>query len=183
MNTALIIVDIQNDYFPGGKYPLSNPEDAAENAKKLLMWFRENLSENIYHVQHIAPDESLGFFAPDTEGAEIREVVQPQDNETLIVKQFPNSFVNTGLHDKLQAQNIEHVVIVGMMTHMCIDATARAAADLGYKVSVVEDACASRELTYNEHVVKAEDAHYAFISALDLLYADIYTTENFIQQQ
>src|SRR5699024_4005745 len=82
-----------------------------------------------------------------------------------------------------QTQNIEHVVIVGMMTHMCIDATARAAADLGYKVSVVEDACASRELTYNEHVVKAEDAHYAFISALDLLYADIYTTENFIQQQ
>src|SRR5699024_12053148 len=120
--------------------PLSNPENAAENAKKLLMCFGEELSENIYHVQHIASDESLGFFAPDTEGAEIREVVQPQDNETLIVKQFPNSFVNTELHDKLQAQNIEHVVIVGMMTHMCIDATARAAADLGYKVSVVEDA-------------------------------------------
>lgn len=183
MNTALIIVDIQNDYFPGGKYPLSNPENAAENAKKILTWFRENHSENIYHVQHIAPDESMGFFAPDTEGAEIREIVQPQDNETLIVKQFPNSFVNTELHDKLQAQNIDHVVIVGMMTHMCIDATARAAADLGYKVSVVEDACASRELTYQDHVIKAEDAHYAFISALDFLNVDIYTTEDFIQQQ
>lgn len=125
----------------------------------------------------------MGFFAPDTEGAEIREVIQPQDNETLIVKQFPNSFVNTELHDKLQAQNIDHFVIVGMMTHMCIDATARTVADLGYKVSVVEDACASRELTYQGHVIKAEDAHYAFISALDFLNVDIYTTEDFIQQQ
>ncbi|MCD8826465.1 cysteine hydrolase [Staphylococcus gallinarum] len=183
MNTALIIVDIQNDYFSGGKYPLSNPEQAANNAKKVLNWFRENNSENIYHIQHIAPDESLGFFAPNTEGTNIRDIVQPLDNETLITKQLPNSFVNTDLHDKLQSKNIDHVVIVGMMTHMCIDATARAAADLGYKVSVIEDACASRDLTYKSKVVAADDAHYAFISALDLLYADIYTADDFIQQQ
>ncbi|MGK9044337.1 cysteine hydrolase family protein [Mammaliicoccus vitulinus] len=183
MNTALIIIDIQKDYFPNGKNPLSNPEAAANNAQKVLTWFRSNHSENIFHIQHIAPDESFGFFVPNTEGIEIHDAVKPKDDETIINKQLPNAFVNTELQEKLQEKNIDHVVVVGMMTHMCVDATVRAAADLGYKVTLIEDACASSELTYNEHVIDAEDVHYSFISALNFGYADVYTAENFISQQ
>ncbi|MDH9161082.1 cysteine hydrolase family protein [Staphylococcus succinus] len=181
MNTALIIVDIQEDYFPNGKNPLNNPENAANNAKKVLTWFRSNHSENIFHIQHIAPDDSFGFFAPNTKGIEIHEAVKPIDGETIINKQLPNSFVNTDLQEKLQEKNIDHVVVVGMMTHMCIDATVRAAADLGYGVTLIEDACASSELTYNDHIISAQDVHYSFISALGFGYAEVTTAEDFVK--
>ncbi|KRG10809.1 cysteine hydrolase family protein [Staphylococcus sp. NAM3COL9] len=183
MNTALIVIDIQEDYFPNGKFPLSNPENAANNAQKVLEYFRSNHSENIFHIQHIAPDDSFGFFEPNTEGIEIYEAVKPKNNETVINKQLPNSFINTDLQEKLQEKNIDNVVVVGMMTQMCVDATVRAAADLGYKVTLIEDACASSELIYKEHTVSAKDVHYSFISALKFAYAEVYTVADFMDQK
>src|SRR5699024_10185792 len=106
MSTALIIVDIQNDYFPNGKMELSNPEKAAANAAKVLEWFRQNNKENILHVQHIAADPAMGFFFPDTEGAEIHETVQPLDNASIIIKHFANSFLQTELDSKLDRKSV-----------------------------------------------------------------------------
>jgi nicotinamidase-related amidase len=182
MSTALIIVDIQNDYFPNGKMELSNPEKAAANASKVLEWFRQNNKENIFHVQHIAGNPALGFFLPDTEGAEIHETVQPLENESIIIKHFPNSFLQTGLESKLKEKEITKVVVVGMMTHMCIDATVRAAVDLGYETTLIEDACATRELSYQGKVVPAEQVHYAFVGALNGMYCAVTSTEDFLQQ-
>src|SRR5699024_6064681 len=102
MSTALIIVDIQNDYFPNGKMELSNPEKAAANAAKVLEWFRQNNKENIFHVQHIAADPAMRFFSPDTERDEIHETVQPFDNESIIIKHLGNSFLQTELDNKLK---------------------------------------------------------------------------------
>src|SRR5690625_5391819 len=93
MSTALIIVDIQNDYFPNGRMELVNPDKAASNAAKVLDWFRQHHKDHIYHVQHIASDPSLGFFLPDTEGAKINDAIQPLENENHITKHFPNSFL------------------------------------------------------------------------------------------
>src|SRR4051812_22493222 len=93
MSTALIIVDIQNDYFPNGKMELSNPEKAAANAAKVLESFRQNHKDNIFHVKHIASNPALGFFLPDTEGAEIHETVLPLEHESIIKKHFANSFL------------------------------------------------------------------------------------------
>lgn len=107
--------------------------------------------------------------------------MKPIDGETIINKQLPNSFINTDLQEKLQEKNIDHVVVVGMMTHMCIDATVRAAADLGYGVTLIEDACASSELTYNDHIISAQDVHYSFISALGFGYAEVTTAEDFVK--
>jgi nicotinamidase-related amidase len=182
MSTALIIVDIQNDYFPNGKMELSNPEKAAANASKVLEWFRQNNKENIFHLQHIAGNPALGFFLPDTEGAEIHETVQPLENESIIIKHFPNSFLQTGLESKLKEKEITKVVVVGMMTHMCIDATVRAAVDLGYETTLIEDACATRELSYQGKVVPAEQVHYAFVGALNGMYCAVTSTEDFLQQ-
>jgi len=181
MSTALIIVDIQNDYFPNGKMELSNPEKAASNAAKVLESFRQNNKESIFHVQHIAADPALGFFLPDTEGAEIHETVQPLENESIIIKHFPNSFLQTELESKLKEKEITKVVVVGMMTHMCIDATVRAAVDLGYETTLIEDACATRELSYQDKVVPAEQVHYAFVGALNGMYANVISTEDFLQ--
>ncbi|MEC2054028.1 cysteine hydrolase [Peribacillus psychrosaccharolyticus] len=182
MSTALIIVDIQNDYFPNGKMELSNPEKAAVNAAKVLEHFRKNNNGNIFHVQHIAGDPSLGFFVPDTEGANIHKTVQPLENESIIIKHFANSFLQTELESKLKEKRITKLVVVGMMTHMCIDATVRAAVDLGYETTLIEDACATREISYQDQVVPAEQVHYAFVSALNGMYANVISTADFLQQ-
>ncbi|WP_440108795.1 cysteine hydrolase family protein [Paenibacillus sp. QZ-Y1] len=181
MSTALIIVDIQNDYFPNGKMELSNPEKAASNAAKVLDWFRQNHKDNIFHVQHIASDPAIGFFLPGSEGAKIHEAVLPLENESVIKKHFPNSFLKTELQSKLKEKEITKVVVVGMMTHMCIDATVRAAVDLGYETTLIEDACATRELSYQNKVVPAEQVHYAFVGALNGMYCDVKSTEDFLQ--
>lgn len=181
MSTALIIVDIQNDYFPNGKMELSNPEKAAANAAKVLNWFRQNDKDNIFHVQHIASDPGLGFFLPNTDGAEINKSVQPLEHEHIIIKHFPNSFLKTELERELKAKGITKLVIVGMMTHMCIDATVRAAVDLGYETTLIQDACATKDLSYQDKVVPAEQVHYAFVSALNGMYANVIATEDFMQ--
>lgn len=181
MSTALIIVDIQNDYFPNGKMELSNPDKAAANAAKALDWFRQNNKDNIFHIQHIASDPALGFFLPDTKGAEIHETVLPFEHENIIVKNFPNSFLKTDLESKLRQKGVTKVVVVGMMTHMCIDATVRAAVDLGFETTLIEDACATRDLSYQDKGVPAEQVHYSFISALNGMYANVISTENFLQ--
>lgn len=181
MTTGLIIVDIQNDYFKDGKMELVNPDKAASNAARILAWFRGNNEENIFHVQHIAADPAMGFFLPDTEGVEIHESVQPLENEDIIIKNFPNSFLQTDLESKLKENNVTKVIIIGMMTHMCIDATARAAVDLGFETTVIEDACATLDLSYDGHDVPAEQVHYAFIGALNGMYAAITSTENFLK--
>ncbi|HIW33001.1 MAG TPA: cysteine hydrolase [Candidatus Paenibacillus intestinavium] len=182
MSTALIIVDIQNDYFPNGKMELSKPEKAATNAAKVLEWFRQNNKDNIFHVQHIAGDPALGFFLPDTEGVEIHEAVQPVETESIIIKHFPNSFLQTELESKLRKNGVTKVVVVGMMTHMCIDATVRAAVDLGFKTTLIEDACATKDLSYQGKVVSAEQVHYAFVGALNGMYCEVNSTEDFLQQ-
>lgn len=181
MSTALIIVDIQNDYFPNGKMELSNPEKAAANAAKVLEWFRQNNKDNIFHVQHIASDPGLGFFLPNTDGVKLNEAVLPLEHESIIIKHFPNSFLQTELESKLKEKGVTKLVIVGMMTHMCIDATVRAAVDLGFETTLIEDACATRDLPYQDKVVPAEQVHYAFVSALNGMYANVISTEDFLE--
>jgi nicotinamidase-related amidase len=182
VSTALIIVDIQNDYFPNGKMELSNPDKAAANAAKVLDWFRQNNKDNIFHVQHFASSPELGFFLPNTVGADIHETVLPLEHENIIEKNFPNSFLKTNLESKLREKGVTKVVVVGMMTHMCIDATVRAAVDLGFETTLIEDACATRELSYQERKVPAEQVHYAFVSALQGMYANVISTEDFLQR-
>jgi len=182
MSTALIIVDIQNDYFPNGKMELSNPDKAAANAVKVLEWFRQHNKDNIFHVQHIASDSSLGFFLPDTKGAEIHETILPSEHENLIVKNFPNSFLKTELESKLKEKGVTKVIVVGMMTHMCIDATVRTAVDLGFETTLIEDACATLDLSYEGKVIPAEQVHYAFVSALESMYCNVNSTEDYLHQ-
>lgn len=161
---------------------LSNPEKAADNAAKVIDWFRKNNKDNIFHVQHIAGSPELGFFLPDTEGAEIHETVLPLENENIIVKNFPNSFLKTDLESKLKEKGVTKVIVLGMMTHMCIDATVRAAVDLGYETTLIEDACATLDLTYEGKTVPAEQVHYAFVRALESMYCNVSSTEDLLKQ-
>ncbi|MBB5148465.1 nicotinamidase-related amidase [Ureibacillus thermosphaericus] len=127
-------------------------------------------------------DPSKGYLLPDTEGVEIHSSVKPLDSESITIKHAPNSFLNTDLEKKLREKNITKLVVVGMMTHMCIDATVRAAADLGFQVTLIEDACTTRALRYNHIELTAEQVHYSFIAAINGTYAQILSTEDFLNQ-
>ncbi|MBD2069970.1 cysteine hydrolase [Leptolyngbya sp. FACHB-671] len=175
---GLILVDIQNDYFPGGNWELVGVEQAVKNAQKLLQKFREEGSP-IFHIQHISVEPEATFFLPNTKGAETHESVASQPNETVIMKHFPNSFRETSLLDNLKDSEVEEVVICGAMSHMCIDATTRAAFDFGLQCIVIEDACATRDLEYKNRTVKAAEVHSAFMGALAEGYAKVIATDEF----
>jgi nicotinamidase-related amidase len=171
MSRALLIIDIQRDYFPGGKMPLHEPEAAAEKAGHVLAAFRA-ASLPVIHIQQQTPAGGP-FLVEGTEGAEIMPPVEPASGEPVVAKQAPNAFLRTDLEQRLRELGVEEVCVVGMMTNMCVDATTRAGADLGFKMTVVPDACAATALSYDGRNVAAEDVHAAFIAALSPLYATL----------
>jgi nicotinamidase-related amidase len=165
MKTALLVIDIQKDYFPGGKYPLVTPEEAAKKAYELLQCFREHGGHHV-HIQHISLEPDATFFIKGDNGSDIHDIVAHFEGEPIVYKHEPNSFLNTELLDLLKSWEIERVVICGMMTHMCVDATARAASDFGFQVIVAEDACATRDLQYGDTSIPADMVHKSFLAAL-----------------
>jgi nicotinamidase-related amidase len=180
MNTALIVIDIQKDYFPGGAMELSGSEAAAAKAGRALGWFREK-GWPVIHIQHLSVRQGAGFFIPDTPGVEFHPFVAPLEGETVIQKHFPNSFRGTGLQDKLDEADVKRLVIAGMMTHMCVDATARAACDLGYACTVAADACAAPAQAWGGTTVPAGQVHAAFLAALEGTYAQVLPTAELVK--
>jgi nicotinamidase-related amidase len=175
MSTALVIVDIQNDYFPGGRMPLDQIERAAENARRLLEQYR-HAGQPTFHIQHTWEDASAPFFVAGTPGAAIHESVAPRPGEPVVVKHFPNSFRESPLLEELRRVGADRLAICGAMSHMCIDATTRAAADLGFDCLVAHDACATRDVEFDGNKVAACDVHAAYMSALGFAYAKVMST-------
>lgn len=180
MNTALVLVDIQNDYFPGGKMELVGSDEAGQQAARVLSLFREK-GWPIFHVQHLAVKPGATFFLPGTDGAKLHRYVKPEAAEPVIIKNFPNSFRETVLLEKLREKNIERIVVAGMMTHMCIDTTVRAAFDLGLSCLLLPDACATRNLAFEGSIVPAAEVQAAFMAALGSAFATVQATDNYIR--
>lgn len=174
-SSALVLIDIQNDYFPGGAMALAEPEAAGRNAAVLLAQFRA-ADRPIFHIRHEAARPGATFFLPGTPGADIHSCVAPLPGETVLTKHWPNSFRDTGLGEALTACGAKRLVVAGMMTHMCLDATVRAAFDLGYAVTVAADACATRQLVFAGRTVAPADVQAAFLAALGAVYAEVVAT-------
>lgn len=181
MRTALLMIDIQNDYFPGGKNELVGSPEASVMAKKLLEAFREKQLP-IIHIQHISTRSGATYFVQNTPGVRFNEHVTPLQGEIIIIKHFPNSFRNTELLDVLKKAGIGRLVICGMMTHMCIDSTTRAAFDLGFECIVAQDACATKDISFDQCVIPAESVHRAFLGALSGMFAKVVSTEQALSE-
>ena len=179
METGLILVDIQNDYFPGGRMELIGTNEASAKAREVLSLFRANQFP-IFHVQHIATGKGATFFLSNTDGVNIHESVTPLPGELVIQKHYPNSFRETRLLEKLKDAGVKRVVICGAMSHMCIDATARAASDFGFECIVIHDACATKNLEFGNRTIPAEDVHGSFMSALGSAYAKVLSARDFV---
>lgn len=176
--SALLLIDIQNDYFPsfdGSKMPLPNMDAATANAADLLSASRE-AGVKVIHVKHVMTSDAAPFFHPGTKGAELHDSVAPTVEESIIEKARPNSFVGTALEQLLREDQIERLFICGAMSQMCVDATVRAAVDLGFKVTVADDACAAADITYRSVNVSAAMVHASIMAPLASSYAEVRPT-------
>jgi len=177
MAKALLLVDIQNDYFPGGAMELVGSVEAGNHARELLAAFRRK-SLPVIHVQHNALRPGATFFLPDTPGVEFHQCVTPEGDEIVVRKTFPNSFRETPLLERLRELRISELVVAGMMTHMCIDSTTRAAFDLGFECSLAHDACATKALSMGGITVPAPMVHAAFLASLNGSFAKVLAANN-----
>jgi len=176
---ALIVVDVQNDYFPGGKWTLSGMEAAGDNVGRLLAAARQ-AGDLIVHIRHEFPTKEAPFFVPGSEGAQIHPKARNAEGEPVVLKHQINSFRQTDLKDILDRNGVEEVVVCGAMSHMCVDAATRAANDFGYRCTVIHDACASRDLEFGGVTVPAAQVHAAFMAALQFGYATSLSTAEFV---
>jgi len=171
---ALLVIDIQNFYFEGGKVPLVGSVEASFKAKSVIDAFRAKKLP-VIHVQHLP--KGTERFEPGVTDVQyaIHPNVIPSAGEPVVVKHFANSFRDTRLAALLKEMNIKTLVVTGMQTHMCVEAAVRAGADLGFDVVVVEDACATRDLKLHETTVPAASVHAAALAAMNGTYAKVVT--------
>lgn len=175
--TTLLLIDLQNDYFPGGSFPLPGAAQAGERAAALLAAFRER-GLPVVHVRHVSTRPGSTFFLPGTDGADIHPLLAPLPGEPVVVKHRPNSFLDTELEAVLRGLGTEKLVVAGMMTNMCVDAGVRAAADLGFSCTLAHDACAAAPLSFGGLDVPAPQVHAAFVAALGFGYAQVSSCED-----
>lgn len=165
MNTALLLLEIQNDYFPNGRIPLEKSVEASNRAQAILHAYRDKQLP-VVHVQHISTQPDATYFLPCTKGAEFHSSVQPIKGETIFKKHYPNSFKDTDLLKYLIKKGINHLVVCGMMTHSSVDATVRAAQDYGFSCTVIHDACATKALDFRQNHSPAQDVQNVIMAAL-----------------
>lgn len=176
---GLIVIDLQNEYLPTGKLPLSGIEAATDNAAKVLADARAK-DIPVFHIRHEFASADAPVFVPGSDGVEIQPAVAPLGDEPVIVKNHINAFRETDLQQQLEAQGVQEVVIVGAMSHMCVDACVRAAVDMGYPTTVLHDACATLDLEFNGMSVPAAQVHAAIMAAFEFGYGTVKSTDEYL---
>lgn len=180
MNTsALVCVDVQNDYFPGGRHPLADAVSAGKKITALLGVFRQRRLP-IIHIRQISPANTIPYLVEHTPGSEIHECAQPRPGEMLLHKRFPNSFRGTGLKALLNGMGIERIYLLGFMSQVCIDATARQALDNLFRVSLIPDACAAGSVTFNSQTIEADWVHAGMMGALGSIGCELIDSQNLL---
>jgi nicotinamidase-related amidase len=181
-DAALIVIDIQQFYFPDGFVPLTQPEAAAKQAARVIETFRA-AKRPVIHVQHLPKDVQT----PDPTGIQepyrIHPDVLPAKGEIVVGKHHANSFRDTELLVMLRELGVKRVVVTGMQTHMCVEAAVRAAADYGFEVTVVHDACATRDLEFDGTTVPADQVHAGALAAMNGSYAEVVSADEFCGEE
>jgi len=175
---ALVVIDLQRDYFPGGKFVLPGIERVAVHAGALIDLFRAH-GLPVIHVRHLERDAAVGFLLEGTPGSEIEPRVAPAGQDLLITKNWPNAFRDTTLAKILHVLGAGELVFCGAMSNMCVDATVRAAFDLGFRCVVIDDACAACDLEFNGVTIPSTYVQGAFMGALASAYGEVLDTRTF----
>jgi len=172
--STVVVIDAQNEYLDG-KLSLPGVKPAVEAIAQLLAKARE-AGAPVVHIAH--KGRAGGLFDRDGHGGAIIGAVQPSNGERVIEKPLPNAFAQTSLDTELKALGHTSLVLAGFMTHMCVSSTARAALDLGYRVTIAGDAAATRDLPDPfGGVIAAEALHRAALAELGDRFAIISTVD------
>lgn len=177
--TGLLVIDIQNFY----ENTLFDFEKTCVNAGKVINKFRGNKLP-VFYIRHIKKVPVINKLIPLEKMKEfqIHESVNPLEGEIIIDKYFINCYRETTLLENLKEKKIKRLVICGMMTHMCVDAAVRASNDYGFEVTVIDDACTTKDIKYRDQDIKARDVHNAFLAAFEYGYAKVINTEEFLKK-
>ena len=169
---AIVTIDIQLDYFPGGRFPLFKARSALRNSTRVLAAGR-SLGLPIYHVKHEGLNPKGSFLVAGSPGVELHPDlgIPTGGGEKVIVKHEPDSFQGTELEEALRSAGVERVVWMGMMSWMCVDTTVRSAFARGFEGILVEDACAAGPLRHGLLPVFPWTSHRAFMAALGARFA------------
>jgi nicotinamidase-related amidase len=179
-DAAIVVIDAQHEYVDG-KLPLPGVAAALDEIGRLLARARHVAAPIIHIVHHGNPG---GLFAPDTPAAEIASPATPAPNEPVVGKRLPNAFASTDLAARLAALKRPELVLVGFMTHMCVEATARAAIDNGLRATVVASATATRDLPdpLTGQVVAAAEVQRNALAALADRFATVVPNVDAIRE-
>ena len=179
MKKALVVIDMQHDNFADSSMTTQESQAMIAHTNQLIAWAKSR-HYPLYMVQHISTRDGASDFLSDTEGAKIHpDITQAQS--TLIVKHYPSSFRETKLQEHLDQEGITTLIVSGAMTHMCIDTTVRAGADLGYTITLVEDACFTKDLEFDGNTISAKAVQTSYMAALDGTFCQIVDTATLIE--
>ncbi|MEO1785025.1 cysteine hydrolase family protein [Thermodesulfobium sp. 4217-1] len=179
MKRALLIIDVQNEYF-SGKLPVTYPNDSFSNILKSIDFANENQIPVIL-IQHTAPQKDSGVFVKGTKEWQIKEEVRERKYKYIIEKNFPDSFANTDLEAVLKRDEIDTVTICGYMTQMCCDTTARQAMHKGFFVEFLSDATGTLDISNYAGSISAEQLHNAILITQAMRFSKVLTTHEWIE--
>lgn len=172
-NSALILIDCQNTYREG-VMQLEAVEPALIECRKLLRRYRD-AGRPVIHIQHDAGAGSP-YDVQDRIGA-IADIVAPNPGEPIVVKNYPSSFEKTNLDELLKGLGVQDLTLAGFMTHVCVNSTARAGFNHGYRATVVGNATATRSLPNPAGgSISAKSLHEASLAALNDIFAVVVPT-------
>ena len=179
MKRALIVVDVQNEYFDGGALPISYPPHSFEQIKTAIAKAQEEGIFTVF-IQHTSLKENAGAFVKGSHLWEFHDEIKKIKPDLYIEKNHASSFVGTDLNYRLRTLGIDTVAIIGYMTQNCCDATARDASQLGYNVEFLSDANGTLAFSNSAGEVSAEELHRSFLVAQAFGFSRVLTLDEWI---
>ncbi|NLE25375.1 MAG: cysteine hydrolase [Clostridiaceae bacterium] len=179
MKRALLVIDVQNEYFSGG-LPVTYPQGSINNIFKVIEAAKQN-GVLVIAIQHTAPQADSKTFVKGSLGWELHEGIKNIGYDYLIEKNLPGSFTGTNLEAILKENKIDTVVISGYMTQMCCDTTARQALHLGLSVEFLSDSTGTLDITNYAGKVTAEELHRCILVTQAMKFSKVISTDNWIK--
>jgi nicotinamidase-related amidase len=180
---ALIVIDVQGEYFERGALPISDPPTETS-----LVNIGRAMDGAVAHgvpvivVRHGSMEADATSFVPGSEGWQLHPEIERRARDHLIEKELPGSFTGTSLGDVLDGAGIDTLSITGYMTHMCVDTTARQAAHRGMAVEILYDATGTLSLENSGGSASGEELHRATLVAQGQFFADVLSTDEWLDR-
>ena len=179
MDRALLVIDVQNEYFTGA-LPITHPAGHLETILRVMDASAGRVPTVV--IQHYFPQPDKPFFQRGSDGWQLHPEVAKRPRDLHVEKTLPGSFTGTPLEDWLRERGIKTVAIAGYMTHMCCDTTARQAVHRGFAVEFLRDATGTLPLSNTAGQVTAEELHRSILCAQQMLLSDVVTADDWLSR-